>query len=341
MTPFLLNYICEPLTKNELFLKEASYDKDGNVISGILYTDYGNEYPIVKGVPRFVQNQNQQNSVKSFGDEWNYFNFTDFKINWLNHTVKNTFGTTEVFKGKIIVDAGGGSGAQTKWFLEFGAEHVILLDLSHSIDDVVSRNLSGYNNVDVIQCSIDAPPLKNECISGIVYCHNVIQHTASVENTAHQLNKLVASGGEFVFNCYPLNDQGILRYIRFHYIYTPTRFLISKFPFSFIMIYSRIMALLRIIPFFGKFFELIGICVQGDVPRKEDESNLKYLKRRFKAISLNTFDAFGSHEFQHHKSETEIRKLISELQPDPLKVKNVARYFERPTPIGCALRIYK
>ena len=101
------------------------------------------------------------------------------------------------------------------------------------------------------------------------------------------------------------------------------------------------MAVLRLIPFIGKTFELIGICVQGDVPKIENESNLKYLKRRFKATSLNTFDGFGSHKYQHHKSESEIRDLLKSLQPDITKVKNVIPYFDRPTPIGCALRVFK
>lgn len=35
-----------------------------------------------------------------------------------------------------------------------------MMDLSHSVDDVVQRNLAGLKNVDVIQCSIDAPPLR-------------------------------------------------------------------------------------------------------------------------------------------------------------------------------------
>lgn len=96
-----------------------------------------------------------------------------------------------------------------------------MLDLSHSVDDVVKRNLAGVKNVDIIQCSIDAPPLRDESIEGIVYCHNVIQHTPSVEKTAHALYSLVAPGGEFVFNCYPLNDKGLVRWGRFPSVSTP------------------------------------------------------------------------------------------------------------------------
>lgn len=78
----------------------------------------------------------------------------------------------------------GGRGAQSKLFAEYGARHIIMMDLSHSVDDGVHRNLVGLKSVDVIQCSIDAPPLLDQPIDGIVYCHNVIQHTPSVEKTA-------------------------------------------------------------------------------------------------------------------------------------------------------------
>lgn len=61
-------------------------------------------------------------SVVSFGEEWNYFNFTDFRINWLKHTVANPFGSIGAFKGILIVNSeGGGDGAQTQWFAKYGA----------------------------------------------------------------------------------------------------------------------------------------------------------------------------------------------------------------------------
>ena len=249
MTPFALSLICDPETKKPLKLKDPKY-QDEAIVSGTLVSETGQEYPIINGVPRFVEDKNRS-SVDSFGDEWNYFNFIDFKTQWLNHTVKNTFGSSDYFKDKIIVDAGGGSGSQTKWFLEYGAKHVILLDLSHSVDDVVKNNLRGFDNVDVIQCSIDHPPLLDSSIDGIVYCHNVIQHTPSVENTAVALWNIVGNGGEFVFNCYPQNDQGLFRWIRFHLIYMNLRRMLSRMPFKVILAYASFFSSLRLIPVLG------------------------------------------------------------------------------------------
>jgi SAM-dependent methyltransferase len=216
-----------------------------------------------------------------------------------------------------------------------------MMDLSHSVDDVVKRNLGGIGNVDVIQCSIDAPPLKDECIDGIVYCHNVIQHTPSVEKTARALYALTGPGGEFVFNCYPLNDQGLLRWVRFHLLYRPVRSILSRTPFAVILFYARLMAALRMIPGLGELLEKTSLVVQGDVPAVKGESGLQRLRRRYKNACLNTFDAYGSHTYQHHKRDDEIRALVKELQADESKVLNQDKYFSRPTPIGCALRILK
>lgn len=329
MTPKLLDYLCEPVTT-----------ADGNIQSGTLVAPSGARYPIINGIPQFV-GYVPTASVESFGDEWNYFNFTDLKINWPKHTVANTFGSTDAFKEQLIVDAGGGSGAQTKWFSEYGARHVIMMDLSHSVDDVVQRNLAGLKNVDVIQCLIDTPPLRDQCIDGIVYCHNVIQRTPSVEKTAHALYALSAPGGEFVFNCYPLNDQGMVRWVRFHLVYKPLRAVLSRMPFSVIMFYARMMALLSLVPGLGVLLEKAGFCMMGDVPKLPAESARGYLLRRFKNTSLNTFDNFGSHQFQHLKSDDEIRALVKAMPPDAAKVANIDKYFQRPAPIGCALRVYR
>jgi len=216
-----------------------------------------------------------------------------------------------------------------------------MMDLSHSVDDVVQRNLAGLKNVDVIQCSIDAPPLRDQSIDGIVYCHNVIQHTPSVEKTAHALYALTAPGGEFVFNCYPLNDQGLVRWVRFHIIYKPLRAVLSRLPFALIMAYARLVAFLRLIPGLGVVLEKSYLCVMGDVPKQANESAWAYMKRRFNNTALNTFDCYGSHAFQHHKTDDEIRSLVKAMQPDGSKVLNTERYFQRPTPIGCALRVFR
>jgi hypothetical protein len=227
--------------------------------------------------------------------------------------------------------------------LESGAKHVIMLELSHSVDDVVQRNLapSGYRNFDVLHCSIDAPPLRPRSIDGIVICHNVIQHTPSVERTAHALYEVVAEGGEFVFNCYFRNDGTPLRWVRFHLLYEPLRGVLRRAPFWARLAYARGIAAARLVPGLGELLEKSGFSHRGDIPPIDGESFLSLLKRRYAITALNTFDLFGGHSYQHHKSEPELRALVTELQPDPARIQNLETYFSRPPPSGCALRVQR
>lgn len=334
MTPGLLHYLCDPVDRSPLELRNRQLGADGSIVSGRLVSRSGRSYPVRNGIPRFAGDEAQAH-VASFGDEWNYFNFDDFRVNWTEHSVKNTFGSVDEFRGKTVVDAGGGSSIQSRWISEAGAKHVICLELSHSVDGVVTRNLAGVQGVDVVQCSIDQPPLRDASIEGIVLCHNVIQHTRSVEQTARALWRLVAPGGQFVFNCYPKNDQGIWRKLRLA-VYTALRWFLVRRSFRFRLNYARIMGALRMVPLLGWLLEKSFVVVRGVVP-----PGPHYWRRAYKSTVLNTFDCYGAHTYQHMKSDDEIRALVRELQPDPAKVLNADRYFLRPPPIGIALRLKK
>jgi ubiquinone/menaquinone biosynthesis C-methylase UbiE/uncharacterized protein YbaR (Trm112 family) len=341
MNASLIDWLRDPVSGNPLSLEDAQYDDRGHVETGKLVARSGAAYIIRGGIPRFVAASPELGrTVKSFGDQWNHFNFVNFHTHWLEHTVRNTFGSVDAFRGKVIVDAGAGSGAQALWMLQSGARHVMLLELSHSVDGVIQRNLreSGFGNWDIIQCSIDAPPIREQSMD-LVMCHNVIQHTPSVERTAHALFQLVAPGGEFAFNCYPKNDLGALRWIRLHLVYRSLRFVLSRCPFGVNLAYASVMAAFRLVPGFGGVLEKAGFCSEGEVLTADGSKPGP--RRRFQATRLNTFDRFGSHVYQHLKSDEEMRALLAALQPDPSKILNVDRYFSRPAPIGCALRVMR
>ena len=90
MTPQLLEYLCDPLDKSPLELCDAQRADDGRIVSGQLKSASGRSYPIRNGIPRFT-GAGEQAHVVSFGDEWNYFNFDDFRVNWTQYSIRNTF----------------------------------------------------------------------------------------------------------------------------------------------------------------------------------------------------------------------------------------------------------
>ena len=83
MTPYLLEFLIDPATGEKLTLENPIYDSFGNIESGILNSISGNNYQIIRGVPRFLENVSVKTAA-AFGDEWNFFNFEQFKENWLS-----------------------------------------------------------------------------------------------------------------------------------------------------------------------------------------------------------------------------------------------------------------
>jgi SAM-dependent methyltransferase len=336
LRPELLQYLCDPVDGSELQLCEPVSGRNGVIVAGTLVSRSGRSYPIRNGIPRFsALDTVADRGVDAFGDQWNYFNFDHARLNWAERTVRNTFGGIEYFRDKTIVDAGAGSGMQSRWMAEAGARHVISLELSHSVDGVMTRNLGGLENVDIVQCSIDQVPIRSGSICGLVICHNVIQHTPSVERTAAELWRIVGPSGELAFNCYGRLDSNPIWLLRFRMYQFLRRFLASR-SFSVRLAYARTLSLLRFVPIVGWVLERSLLMVRGDVPRGPH-----YLRRSYISGVLNTFDWYGGHRYQHHKSEKELLRLVTQLQPDSAKTRNLDAYFSRPQPAGCAIRLTK
>jgi ubiquinone/menaquinone biosynthesis C-methylase UbiE/uncharacterized protein YbaR (Trm112 family) len=346
MTRFLLGLLIDPITKDPLELKNEYINNDGNIISGILFSKKGEggEYPIINGIPRFEGYEKLDKSVESFGNQWNRFNFDKFKMHWLEHTMRNSFDNgVEDIKDKIIIDAGGGAGMQSYWLLESGAKHVVMMDLSNTVDNVVQFNFkdAGFINFDIIQCSIDNPPIRQNSINGIVLCHNVIQHTPSIEKTAKALFAIVASGSEFVFNTYGDNKEGYLRTIRWAFYLKLRIFLVKKSDNS-RLIYSYIMGILWFVPILGWVLRKSMMIIKGNTPKDESESLFEKIKRTYYSVVTNTYDWYGSHSYQHHITNGELKKLLYDLQPDEEKILNQEKYYSRnPVYDGASLRVVK
>jgi hypothetical protein len=134
-----LKYLCDPADGSDLRLSAETVIIKERVEAGDLVSANGTRYPIK--VPRFLPSAETNDSVVSFGNEWNHFNYDGFKANWLNHIAEGAFGTTDYFKDKLIVDGAAGSGMHAKWMPEYGASHVIALEPSHSVDGAMRENL--------------------------------------------------------------------------------------------------------------------------------------------------------------------------------------------------------
>lgn len=343
MTPALLPLLMCPATQAPLRLIEAELEPDGTITSGWLVSTAAptRRYPVIKGIPRFVSNTAADaaalHSVSSFGDQWNFFDYHRFRENFENQTIGNTYGTLTAFVGRTVVDAGAGSGMQTRWLATAGAAHVIALELSHAVDGAVAENLKGLRNVDLIQCSIDAIPLRDACIPHMVLCMGAIQHTPSVPKTLAELWRITAPGAELAFDTYLRNDATAFHRASFK-LYRAVREVVASLPFTFRLAYASTMSALRFVPLLGWMLEKADLMRLGEVP--PFFTGRERLKQRYRQGVIATFTHFNAHTFQHHCTFAEIQGMVASLRPQAIRL-NAERFFTRHQPPGILLRLKK
>jgi 2-polyprenyl-3-methyl-5-hydroxy-6-metoxy-1,4-benzoquinol methylase len=288
-----LKYLCDPVDGSELSLVEATQQEGDRVITGKLASQSGRCYDIRDGIPIFAfEGMQSLESVESFAFEWNEFGFLYAKAGWLQDFVGPLVGGLDFFKNKVVIDAGAGSGAQSRWMAEAGATLVISLELSNSIFGRHRETIADYKDVIFpIQCDIAHPPVRNK--PDILYCINVIQHTANPRQTFANLARLVGQDTTFLFNIYTKRSELKFQVVR------AVRRLIRFLPFKIwkwlAFIITAVAYPLAKIPF------LLGP-IRIFVP----------ISHSFYETWLDVYDAFGGHHYQQNMSPADQLRMIKE-----------------------------
>ena len=176
-------------------------------------------FPIWKSVPRIYRKAEkdfpidkyvQISTVKlanhkedivqtSFGREWDEFNYEDGVI-WL-WTIDERIDTfceelgissPEEIKGKLMIDAGCGSGILSMNLSEKYSIEIIAFDITNAVERASRVNKS--NICHFIQASVFSPPLA-EGISDITHSHGVLHHTYDTKKAFNSIEKLTKKGG--------------------------------------------------------------------------------------------------------------------------------------------------
>ena len=115
----------------------------------------------------------------------------------LNTILSRTKWPKEFFNNKLILECGCGAGADTEILRSLGAT-VVSVDIAGV--DIAKKNLRDDTTASnlIIQASITDLPFKLKSFD-VVWCHRVLQHTPSPENTLrHILNFVRDDGAVFV-----------------------------------------------------------------------------------------------------------------------------------------------
>ncbi len=209
MHPDFLSVLCCPQTGAALELRASSTRGDGQVIAGELVSALRTRYPIVNGVPRFVDNAGY---AESFGVEWSRWSTTQFDSEnvgrpMAGHTARmwdtiTGMGNTSL-EGQTVVEYGCGSGR----FLEIvraRGGRVVGLELSAAAD-VAGRNFAADPNVLVVQGDILRPPFREGVFDG-GYSIGVLHHTPDPARGLRSLARCVRAGGWVACCVYPRGE---------------------------------------------------------------------------------------------------------------------------------------
>ena len=161
----------------------------------------GLNYPIVRGIPRFVDIENYSDD---FGAQWNMFpktqldSFTNLDISE-SRLARCFRGNLANLKGKKVLEAGSGAGRFTEILLKYGAI-VHSFDFSNAVE-ANAKNNGSHENLVLVQADIRKIPFPKADYD-YVMCLGVLQHTPSPEESMKCLWEMVKPGGALVIDHY-------------------------------------------------------------------------------------------------------------------------------------------
>jgi SAM-dependent methyltransferase len=165
-------------------------------------SDCRTEYPIVRGIPRFVP---PKHYTETFGFQWNRFAQTQLDSRSGRSVSRHRFfGATgwapADLREKLVLDVGCGAGRFAEIALNAGAQ-VVAVDASSAVDACLA-NLGGRGDITVLQADIYRLPFAPESFD-YVYCLGVLQHTPDVERAFYALPVQLKPGAKLAVDVYP------------------------------------------------------------------------------------------------------------------------------------------
>ncbi len=197
----LMRFLVCPACRDALELRVAR-EVAGEILEGTLVSERcGTQFPITKGVPRFVDSGAY---ASSFGFQWN--TFRKIQIDSLSGTTvsadtlaETTGWTSDDYRGQLVLDAGVGAGRFAEIVAREGGE-VFGVDLTDAVD-AAYENIGHHERVHLVQADIFAMPFR-EGTFDMAYSIGVLHHTPDPHAAFDCVASKVRPGGQLAVYLY-------------------------------------------------------------------------------------------------------------------------------------------
>src|SRR6187200_3184289 len=197
----LLHLVVCPECHHDLTLSSSETAGD-QIIEGALRCASGHNFPITRGVPRFVQhelNADQARTRDSFGYEWTkvypVHGHTEAEFQAERDIfLEYTRTVPSDFRGKLVLEGGCGNGRYVKLANDWGAR-VVGVDISDAVE-IAQKNAGSRPGVDIVQADLFKLPFRPETFD-VVYSVRVLHHTPDAKGACQAIQPLVRRGGLF------------------------------------------------------------------------------------------------------------------------------------------------
>jgi SAM-dependent methyltransferase len=196
-----IRFLVCPSCKDELELQVRETDGPEILEGSLRSPACGREYPILRGVPRFVDSGEY---ASSFGFQWNQFRSVQLDSSngrrESEQEMAATTGWTERdYRGRLILDAGVGAGRYADVVSAKGGE-VVGVDLTIAVDAAYA-NIGRREGVHIIQADIFAMPFRDATFD-IAYSIGVLHHTPDTRAAFARVARTVKPGGSLAVYLY-------------------------------------------------------------------------------------------------------------------------------------------